>query len=127
MVGHKAYYEMPAGTGFQYAIYIGAGFEVEDVSGHVIAAYAPQAADVIDPLGSVDTKTISFRIPKSVLPSVPEGTTVTVLAGSQEDYGNGSMGDFRAVGPTAAQWVGGGKTVSGDPNVYDFASGTVVP
>lgn len=127
VVAHKAGYELPAGAGFQYAIYVGAGFEVQDVSGQVIASYTPQSADVIDPLGSVDTKTISFRVPKAVLPAVPEGTTVTILVGSQDDYGNGSMGDFRVVSATAAQWVGGGKSVSSGPNVYDFATGTVVP
>jgi carbohydrate-binding DOMON domain-containing protein len=118
---------MPAGSGYQYAIYVGAGFEVQDKSPHVIAVYAPQPADVVDPLGSVDTKAITFRVPKTIIPSLPAGTVVTVLSGAQEDYGNGSMGDFRAVGAVAAQWSGGGKTVSGDANVYDFDSGTLGP
>jgi glycogen debranching enzyme len=126
-VAHKAGYELPADAGFDYAVYVGAGLEVQDATGKPIAAYTPQTADVVDPLGSVDTKTISFRIPKTVLPAIPAGTTVTLLGGSQDDYGNGSMGDFRAVDVTATQWTGGGKTVNTDPNVYDFAAGTAGP
>src|SRR5262249_5994753 len=51
VVAHKAGYEFAAGSGFQYAIYVGAGFEVQNVSGQVIASYTPQAADVLEPLG----------------------------------------------------------------------------
>ena len=127
VVGHKAGFTMPAGTGFQYGVYVGAGFEVQDAAGNLLASYAPQPADVIDPLGSPDTRTITFRVPRSVIPALPAGTVATVLAGSQDDYGNGSMGDFRAVGATAGQWAGGGKTVDGGPNVYDFAKGTLGP
>jgi hypothetical protein len=126
-VGHKAGYELPADAGYTYGVYVGAGFEVQDATGNPLALYTPQAADVIDPLGSVDTRTISFRVPKTVIPAVPPGTIVTILTGSQDDYGNGSMGDFRQVSEVAGQWGGGGKALNTDPNVYDFASGVVGP
>jgi glycogen debranching enzyme len=126
-VAHKAGYRLPSGTGFEYAVYVGAGFEVQDAAGHVTALYVPQPADVVDPLGSPDTRAITFRVPKTVIPALPSGTGVTILAGSQDDYGNGSMGDFRAVAGTAGQWVGGGKTVADGPNVYDVGSGTLGP
>lgn len=125
VVGHKSGYAMPAGASYQFAVYVGAGVEVQDAQGNVTGVYTPQGPDVVDPLGSVDTKTITFRVPKSVIPALPAGTAVTLLAGSQDDYGNGSMGDFRAVSATAGQWNGGGKTVAANPNVYDFAAGVL--
>jgi hypothetical protein len=123
VVGHKSGYTMPAGTGFEFAVYVGAGFEVQDAEGNVIASYVPQAGDVVDPLGSPDTGEITFRVPKTVIPALPAATEVTLLVGSQEDYGTGIMGDFRQVSTTASQWVGGGNTLGG-PYVYDFAFGT---
>jgi hypothetical protein len=126
-VAHKAGYELPADAGYEYAVYVGAGFEVQDSTGTPKALYTPQAADVIDPLGSADSKTISFRVPKTVIPAIPAGTIITLLGGSQDDYGNGSMGDFRTVDLVAGQWGGGGKTVNTDPNVYDFAAGVAGP
>jgi len=125
-VGHKAGYELPADAGYQYAVYVGAGLEVQDTTGKPIASYTPQPSDVIDPLGSVDTRAITFRVPKTVLPALPTGTIVTLLGGSQDDYGNGSMGDFRQVTDVAGQWVGGGK-VNSSANVYDFATGVLGP
>jgi glycogen debranching enzyme len=126
-VAHAAKYELPADAGYQYAIYVGAGFEVQDATGKPLASYTPQSADVIDPLGSVDTKAVTFRVPKAVLPALPAGTIVTVLGGSQDDHGNGSMGDFRLVSDVASQWVGGGQTLATDPNVYDWAGGVLGP
>lgn len=125
-VAHNARLELPPDAGYQYAIYVGAGFEVQDATGKPIASYTPQPSDVIDPLGSVDTRAITFRIPKTVLPALPAGTIVTLLGGSQDDYGNGSMGDFRQVTDVAGQWVGGGKQ-SATTNVYDFAGGVLAP
>jgi glycogen debranching enzyme len=124
-VGHNASYTLPGGGAWHFAIYIGAGLEVANAAGSILAYYTPQAADVTDPLGSVDTKQITFRIPKAVIPALPSGTSITVLAGSQDDYGNGSLGDFRKVDTVAGQWLGGGKANRDDANVYDFASGTV--
>jgi len=123
VVGRKSGYTMPAGSGFEFAVYVGAGLEVQDAAGNVVATYVPQSPDVVDPLGSPDTKQITFRLPKTVIPALPAGTKVTLLVGSQDDYGNGSMGDFRQVALVEGQWVGGGNTAGG-PWVYDFASGT---
>ena len=53
---------------------------------------------------------------------------MTILTGSQDDGGNGSMGNFRSLNAGAAsQWNGGNKTKATDPNVYDFAFGTTTP
>ncbi|MFT3915216.1 MAG: amylo-alpha-1,6-glucosidase [Anaeromyxobacteraceae bacterium] len=122
VVAHKSGYTLPAGSGYEFAIYVGAGLEVADAAGAVLATYVPAGGDVVDPLGSADTRRVSFRLPKTVIPALPAGTKVTLLVGSQDDYGNGSMGDFRAVAIEAGQWTGGGNTASG-PFFYDLAAG----
>lgn len=124
-VGRNAQYTLPSGQSYQYVIYVGGGLLVEDATGKTLAEYRPQPADVANPLGSADTATVSFRMPKTILPSLPQGTRVTVLVGSQDDHGGGGLGDFRNVGTDAGDWVGGGKTDPAGPNVYDVMSGTI--
>jgi glycogen debranching enzyme len=124
-VGRNAFYTLPDNKKYGAAIYVGGGFAVEDGEGNILAEYRPVADDVIDPLGSVATKSITFRVPRDVLPPLPAGTEVTILAGSQDDHGGGGMGDFRNVEEMAGEWVGGGKTNPVGPNVYDIASGVL--
>jgi hypothetical protein len=124
-VGRNAAYTLPDGKTFECVIYLGAGFLIQDGDGNTLAEYRPVADDVIEPLGSVTTKSITFRVPRDVLPPLPAGTEVTILAGSQDDYGGGGIGDFRAVTETAGEWIGGGKTDPAAPNVYDVASGVL--
>jgi glycogen debranching enzyme len=126
-VGRNAQYTLPDGKAYQYVIYVGGGFAVEDDQGNTLAEYRPVADDVIDPLGSVTTKSITFSIPRSVLPALPAGTEVTILAGSQDDHGGGGMGDFRSVEAEAGEWVGGGKSDPDAPNVYDVVTGILNP
>lgn len=121
-VGRNASYTLPVGKKYEAVIYVGGGFAVEDGEGNVLAEYRPVADDVMDPLGSVATRSITFRVPRDVLPPLRAGTEVTILAGSQDDHGGGGMGDFRSVEVTAGEWVGGGKTNPSGPNVYDIAS-----
>jgi hypothetical protein len=124
-VGRNAGYTLPAGKSFECVIYVGGGFLIQDGDGNTLAEYRPVADDVIDPLGSVTTKSITFRVPRSALPPLPAGTEITILSGSQDDHGGGGMGDFRDVTETAGEWVGGGKTDPAAPNVYDVAGGVI--
>jgi glycogen debranching enzyme len=126
-VGRNAKYTLPDGKTYQYAIYVGGGFAVEDGEGNTLAEYRPVADDVIEPLGSVATRSITFSVPRSVLPALPAGTEVTILAGSQDDHGGGGMGDFRDVAAEAGEWVGGGKDDPDAPNVYDVVTGILNP
>ncbi|WP_428265980.1 amylo-alpha-1,6-glucosidase [Haliangium sp.] len=126
-VGRNAQYTMPDGAGYEFALHVGAGFMLVDGAGNTVAEYRPAPGDVIDPLGSVETGAIRFRVPKSVLPALPAGTAVTVLAGSQDDHGGGGLGDFRTVSAEAGEWNGGGKSDPDGPNVYDLATGTIGP
>ena len=112
--------------GISHVVYVGAGVRVEDRYGNVLAEYRPGEGDAADPLGSVETGRIAFRIPKTVLPSMPAGTPVTLAVGGQDDHGGAGIGDFRAVAAGAAsEWTGGGLPFSGASWVYDTARGTL--
>jgi len=124
-LGRNAQYTLPDGKGYEYVIYVGGGLRVEDATGKGLAEYRPQAGDVANPLGSADAATVSFRLPKTILPKLPTGTKVTVVIGSQDDHGGGGLGDFRTVSSQAGDWVGGGKTDATAPNVYDWMTGTI--
>jgi glycogen debranching enzyme len=106
-------------AGYTHLVYVGGGVRVEDYLGNVLGEYRPSEADARNPLGSVETGTITFAIPKTVLPDLPAGTTVTLLIGGQDDNGGGQIGEFRAVEANASEWTGGGSPFAGAPRVYD--------
>lgn len=124
-VGREAQAALPAGQGYEYLVYIGGGVRLEDATGTTLMAYRPAAADAANPLGSVEAASVSFRIPKTYLPELPDGTRATLFVGAQDDHGGAGLGDFRRIGPTATEWTGGGKTDSAAPNVYDVLTGRV--
>ncbi|HYE57167.1 MAG TPA: glucodextranase DOMON-like domain-containing protein, partial [Rhodothermales bacterium] len=120
-VGREAKYRVE--DGLRHVVYVGAGVRVEDAYGNVLGEYRPAAGDERDPLGSPATRRITFSLPKTVLPAMPAGTTVTLLVGGQDDHGGAGLGDFRAVAPQASEWTGGGLPYTGAPNVYDVVQG----
>lgn len=122
-VGRESSYLLP--DGYRFIVYVGAGVRVEDHFGNVLAEYRPAPQDVRDPLGTPDTRRIAFRLSKTVLPPLPDGTAVTLLVGGQDDHGGAGIGDFRRVEGEATEWTGGGRPYAGAPNVYDVATGTL--
>lgn len=112
--------------GISHVVYVGAGVRIEDRYGNVLAEYRPGEGDAADPLGSIETGRIAFRIPKTVLPSMPAGTPVTLAVGGQDDHGGAGIGDFRAVAAGApSEWTGGGLPFTGAPWIYDTARGVL--
>ncbi len=111
--------------GYTHLVFVGGGVRVEDYLGNVLGEYRPAEADARNPLGSTETGRIAFSIPKSVLPDMPTGTTLTLLVGGQDDNGGGQIGEFRAVEVQASEWVGGGSPFAGAPSVYDRWDGTL--
>ncbi len=125
-VERNANYLMPDGKGYEYALFVGGGMMLQDTYNNTLMEYRPADGDVVDPLGSVDTASITFRLPKTIFPALPDGTEVTILVGSQDDHGGGGMGEFRHVAVGEAQeWSGGGKDTSAQANVYDVATGII--
>ncbi len=123
IVGREAHARVE--SGYTHLVYVGGGVRVEDYLGNVLGEYRPAEADARNPLGSTEVGRIVFSIPKSVLPDMPAGTTVTLLIGGQDDNGGGQIGEFRAVDAEASEWVGGGSPFSGAPRVYDRWDGTL--
>ncbi len=120
IVGRNANYILDSSDAYEDIIYVGGGIRVEDTSGNVLCEYRPVTGDEKNPLGSIQTKTVSFAIPAEII-GVPDSTwRYTVLIGAQDDHGGAGIGEFRAVGGEAGEWIGGGKKIPGDPNVYDL-------
>lgn len=126
-VGRNAQYTSGSGEGYEAIVFVGGGLLIEDSKGQVLGEYRPIDTDVVNPLGAVDSASISFALPKSVLPALPKGTKVTLLVGSQDDHGGAGIGDFRQVDAQASEWAGGGKSDPGASNVYDLLAGVIGP
>lgn len=118
-VGMNSHYILNKSDAFEDIIYVGGGFRVADLSGKVLAEYLPAPDDVQDPLGNVETRTISFAMPVSIIGRAEQSWRYTVLTGAQDDHGGAGVGEFRVVGKESGEWTGGGKKNPKDPNVYD--------
>ncbi len=118
--GKNSKYMFPADRKFNRVIYVGGGFEIRDANNKIIAAYAPEKDDASLPLGNSKTGEISFCIPKKYIGKLSKSSPVSILSGAQDDHGGSGIGEFREVGKTAAEWLGGGKNSPDDDNVYDF-------
>ncbi len=66
-----------------------------------------------------DKKTISFSIPKKLIRTIDKKSKITILVGAQDDHGGSGIGEFRDVGITSAEWIGGGKRNLEQDNIYD--------
>jgi hypothetical protein len=118
-VGMNSKYALDRNHAYQRVIYVGGGLQIQDARGRVLAAYMPVPEDVKNPLGDVMTKTISFSVPVRFLGTPDADWKFTVLAGAQDDHGGAGIGEFRSAEANAGEWIGGGKSNSNQPNVYD--------
>jgi carbohydrate-binding DOMON domain-containing protein len=119
LVGRNAKFVLNKMDAFENIIYFGGGISLENASGDILAEYRPVSGDEKNPLGSVETKTVSFAIPLEILGKPSPRWKYTVLVGAQDDHGGAGIGEFRNVAANASEWVGGGKKKPDDPNVYD--------
>ena len=95
---------------------VGGGLRVDDGGGEVLAAHVP--AEPGYPLGDITTATISFSLPRELLPGEPEDWKLTVLVGAQDDHGGAGLGEYRTVSRQGGRWEGSGGG-PGKSNVYD--------
>lgn len=119
LVQHNANYLLDESNAYEKLILVGGGIQLEDREGKTLAAYIPTENDVRNPLGNVETSTISFALPLSYLGQPTGQWTFTVLSGGQDDHGGAGLGEFRAVHKEAGEWSGGGKNKPDGTNVYD--------
>ncbi|MFH1862912.1 MAG: amylo-alpha-1,6-glucosidase [bacterium] len=116
-VGCNANWQLPADYAADRFIHVSGPLLVEDGSGKTLCEYIP--TDPQFAIGNVLQKSVSFAIPRSILPGDPSKWRLTVLVGAQDDHGGAGLGEFRAVAAQAGRWVGGGGGV-GKGNVYDW-------
>jgi hypothetical protein len=118
-VGRNALYDYPRGEGYEYVIFVGDGILVEDATGRILGEVPPGRGLAFDP----STSSLSFALPRFVLPDLPRNSTVILLVGARDDTGD--VGEFRRVNRNASGRFGGGKVDARAPNVYDVVTGRV--
>jgi glycogen debranching enzyme len=119
-IGMNSNYTLPAKDAFEDIIYVGGGIRVADNTGKVLAEYLPASGDEKNPMGDVTKKTVTFDIPIDVIGEPSSSWKYAVLIGAQDDHGGVGVGEFRSVGKTAQEWLGGGKQNPKESNVYDL-------
>ncbi|HUN66711.1 MAG TPA: amylo-alpha-1,6-glucosidase [Bacteroidota bacterium] len=119
VVGRNAHYFLDSSLAFSRIVYIGGGISVEDGKGAILAEYRPVAGDEKKPLGDVASHTISCAVPGELLGAPDARWKFSVLIGAQDDHGGAGVGEFRAVGAEAGEWIGGGKSDPAASNIYD--------
>ena len=118
-VGRNALYDYPRGEGYEYVIFVGDGILVEDANGRTLGEVPPGRGIAFVPA----TSSLSFALPRFVLPDLPRNSTVILLVGVRDDTGD--VGEFRRVNRNASGRFGGGKLDARAPNVYDVVSARV--
>lgn len=118
-IGVNSAYVLPADFGYELVVYVGGGIRISDAGGNIIAEYLPAEADVKNPIGDTQRRTISFSLPLDLIGKAEATWRYRVLVGAQDDHGGAGMGEFRSVGVTAGEWSGGGKLNPNSSNVYD--------
>jgi len=118
-VGRNALYDFPSGQGYEYIIFVGDGISVEDATGHSLGEVPTGHGIAFDPA----TSSLSFALPRFVLPDLPRNSTVVLLVGARDDTGD--VGSFRRVNRNASGQYGGGKVDARAPNVYDVVTARV--
>ncbi len=119
-IGANSNYSLPPTLAFENIIYVGGGVKLLDTKKKILAEYQPISGDEKNPLGSIATQSIYFKLPKEILGTPSQDWKYTVLVGCQDDHGGAGIGEFRAVEATAGEWIGGNKKNPSDPNVYDI-------
>lgn len=114
-VGRGASYRFPEGEGYEYLVVVGEDFVVEDAAGREVGRL--EGARLFDPA----TGSMTVAVPTFVLPTLPRGTSVTMLVGALDDD------DVfrRVVEGEATDAAGGGRVNARSPNVYDVVVGTI--
>jgi len=104
---------------FERLVLVGGGIRVEDNAGKILAEYIPSDEDARDPIGDLQTRSVEFSLPVSLVGNPSSKWQFTVLVGGQDDHGGAGLGEFRSVEGKAGEWHGGGKTTPDSSNVYD--------
>lgn len=125
LIPRNAEYLLPEDRAYDRIILVGGGLRVEDEVGNVLCVYTPAEEDVSNPLGNVESSTISFALPREFLGGPDTTWVFSVLVGAQDDHGGSGLGEFRSVRREAGEWNGGGRTRHDESNIYDALTARV--
>ncbi len=120
LVGENSHYTLDDRHRFQRLITVGGGICITDEYQKTLCQYLPQPADVRNPLGNAERKSVEFSIPLKYLGIPSFRWKITILVGGQDDHGGAGVGEFRSVEERAGEWNGGGKQNPSDSNIYDL-------
>ncbi|MCF8260576.1 MAG: hypothetical protein K9J12_07375 [Melioribacteraceae bacterium] len=119
-VGYNSNYRLSQSREFNRQLTVGSGIEIKDGTGKLLAAYLPEESDIRNPLGSVTEGNISFAVPIRFVGEINKNTVISVLVGSQDDFGGAGIGKFRLVEQRQSEWHGGRRAKGTVDNIYDF-------
>ncbi len=116
-ISMNANYSVPHEYAYNFIVFVGDGYRLEDGRGRVIAEYQPEAGD--PPIYERKDRQLQFSIPLKYL-SKRALRNAAVLTGGRDDHGGGGVGEFRSVYQKASEWFGGGaEAAAGNPSIYD--------
>ncbi|NUN68698.1 MAG: hypothetical protein HUU02_03200 [Bacteroidetes bacterium] len=118
-VGVNSGYQLDSSRAFDRMLLAGGGVRLLDAAGSVLCEYIPKQKDVADPLGRISDRTIEFAVPLRFVGKPDSSWKFTILAGAQDDHGGAGIGEFRTVQQEVSEWLGGGRRMPNDSNVYD--------
>ncbi len=118
-VGKNANFTLEPERSFNKAIYIGGGLEIVDCKNGIVAKYIPAKEDISNTLGNVESRSVLFSLPKTMIGAINKSSKITLLVGAQDDSGGAGLGVFREVMENPGEWNGGGKKVL-THNIYDI-------
>lgn len=118
-VGINSGYTLDSARAFDRMLLVGGGVRVLDANGAVLCEYIPKQKDAADPLGRVSDRTVEFSIPLKFIGMPRPDWKFTILVGAQDDHGGAGIGEFRTVQQEVSEWLGGGRQLPNDSNVYD--------
>ena len=115
----NSHFTLSSTHAYEKLILVGGGIRVEDKAGETLAEYIPSEEDATDPIGDLQTRTVSFALPLALVGNPSSKWQFTVLVGAQDDHGGAGLGEFRSVEAHPGEWHGGGRTNPDSSNVYD--------
>jgi len=118
-VGVNSGYTLDSARAFDRMLLVGGGVRVLDANGTVLCEYIPKQKDAADPLGRVSDRTVEFSVPLKFVGMPRPDWKFTILVGAQDDHGGAGIGEFRTVQQEVSEWLGGGRQLPNDSNVYD--------
>ncbi len=118
-IGINSGFMLDSSSAFNRLIVVGGGIRVLNENGSILCEYIPKQEDAVSPLGNTRSSSIEFALPLEYLGTPGPHWKMTILVGGQDDHGGAGIGEFRSVEKGISEWLGGGKTLPNDSNIFD--------